>query len=261
MPTRNRETLKKYFKKGSMPSQSQFEDLIDSMFVKGEDEFGSKEGDYRINADSENRLMSFFANIDELKEEAIWTVDLDETDENLLINDVKGRSLVSLSAKGRVGIGTKKPSYTLDVRGPVSMKGRIGDHNNVWSQKTFEADGDWQTIIAGIDSLEALEVVAGVGDPEKDKYALIQAVAICAAPVKPWFFGLIRRTRNSIQTVQGFNGSCRSKMDLRWKRDKEANTHYLQIRSRRNYKLETGGIKVSLTKLWYGPTEKKQTDE
>ena len=261
MPTRNRETLKKYFKKGSMPSQSQFEDLIDSMFIKGEDEFGDTGGDFEIKANAENRLISFFANIDELKEEAIWTVNLDETDENLLINDVKGRSLVSLSAKGRVGIGTKKPSYTLDVRGPTSMKGRIGDHHNIWSQKTFAADGDWHTIINGIDSLEAYEVVAGVGDPEKDRYALIQAMAVCATPVKPWLFGLIRRTRNSIQTLQAFNGNCRSKMDLRWKRDKETNTHSLQIRSRRNYKLETGGIKVSLTKLWYGQIEKTQKDE
>lgn len=261
MPNRNRETLKKYFKKGSMPSQSQFEDLIDSMFVKGEDEFDAQGDGLDVTADTDNRLVSFFANIDQLKEDATWTIKLDHTDENLLFNDVKDRTLVSLSAKGRVGIGTKVPNFTLDVRGPVSMKGRVGDHQNIWSQKNYEADGSWHTVLSDIKDPEAFEVTAAIGDPEKQRYAIMHSIAICAAPVKPWLFGLIARTKNKITTTQAYNRSCRSKMDLRWKRNKEGDCHLLQVRSRRNYKLEKGGIRVSITKLWYGPFEKKNADE
>lgn len=260
MSKQNRETLKKYFRKGAMPTQNQFEDLIDSMFVRGEDQLDAGHGDLNVQANSQNRLINFFANIQELKSKAIWTINLDEKSENLLISDGEDRTLLSLSAKGRLGIATKNPQHTLDVRGNVAMRGRIGDYKNVWTEGKIAANGKWQVVVGGLPGCDAFEVLASVGNLEKERYAMLQAIAVCARPRTPRFFGLFRRTKNTIQTVQAHNGCCRSKIDLRWKRNDSDNTHQLQIRTRRSFE-EGKTIKVSLAKLWHGALEKTKNDE
>jgi len=235
-----------------MPSQRQFEDLIDSMFVKGEDDydFGEQEGQHDVVADTKNRLLNFFQNIDNLKERRIWGVELDEESKNLLFTDEESRTLLSLSPRGRIGIATRNPDYTLDVKGPVAMRGRVGDYKNLWSGGKILANGQWQTLLADLKGPQAFEVMAGASNKQKDKHTLLHATAICAAYKRPWLFGLIKRSKNKVQIVQAHNGCCRHKIDIRWKRNHEKETHELQIRTRRNYG-ENSPLKVSVSKLWH----------
>lgn len=252
MPKQNRETLKKYFKKGAMPSQRQFEDLIDSMFVKGEDDydFGEQEGQHDIVGDTQNRLLNFFANIDNLKERKIWGVELDEETNNMLFTDEEQRTLLSLSSKGRIGIATRNPDYTLDVKGPVAMRGRVGNYKNLWSQGKLLANGKWQTVLTDLKGAHAFEIMAGASDLEKEKYSVLHATALCSGYKKPWLFGLIRRSHNTVQVAQAHNGCCRYKMDLRWKQNAEQETHELQIRTRKKFG-ENVPLKISVSKLWH----------
>jgi hypothetical protein len=122
----------------------------------------------------------------------------------------------------------------LDINGVVSARGRIGA-----TKGQAKADGLWHDITEPLDGCRAFEVVAGVGEKERGRYALAHAVAVNAF------------NRNAkIDSRQSHFGSRCDKIELRWVGETHAYT--LQIRTRCAYG-EHIAIQYFLTDLWFDP--------
>src|SRR5687768_1683478 len=128
MAARNRRTLKEQFKKGVMPSQASFEDLIDSMVNKYDDGF-SKGVDHGLMLSPEGsskRLLSFYRSLAD--NAPSWAMELrnDNAGKGLFLGECDKEPSLFLLSGGNVGVGTAAPAFTLDVNGIAAMKSRIG---------------------------------------------------------------------------------------------------------------------------------------
>lgn len=237
MAIQNRDTLKKRFKNGEMPTQRHFEDLIDSMVNKADDGL-SKCIDHGLMLAPEGKstkLVSFYKSIEE--KVPAWAIELAE--------DSKGKALqigeegrkepaVFIQSGGNMGIGTATPGYDLDVNGLAGMKGRIG----TFRKGEVPGNGKWQTIAEGLDGCNALEVMAGIGGLQGEgKYALLHAIAVST-------YG---RSKSKIKKVQAHYGWFWNKLCIRW--SGTTFNYSLQVRTRRNYG-EGVNIKFHISKLW-----------
>ena len=126
MPKRNRGTLKHYFEKGSLPTQDQFQDLVDSMLNMVDEGFDkSPENGLEISSlGNYDGLINFCRNND--SNHPLWSIRYDPSKAKLLIVNREKKSVLTLDPDGRVGVNTQDPQWQLDVEGVVSSKGRIG---------------------------------------------------------------------------------------------------------------------------------------
>ncbi|MCU0443437.1 MAG: adhesin [Microscillaceae bacterium] len=234
MSLQNRNTLKNFFRKGQMPSESNFMDLIDSMINKVDDGM-SKNIDDGLTLSpigTSKKLMSFFKSIED--KNPAWSIEIDSGSANLDINNHLGDSIVTLKNDGKVGINNRNPQFALDVKGITGLQGRMG----TYQQGKVLADGKWHKIIEGLNGCYAFEVVAGVGKKRTGKYALIHAIALST-------FG---RSSNRIQINQAYYGTRCNKIDLRWTGD--TYNLSLEMRTRCSYDGEYY-INYNITNLWF----------
>jgi hypothetical protein len=116
---KNRDALKGYFKKGDIPTQEQFADLIDSMLTQDDDNISKLPNDpLRITASgAEEKLLNFYR----VGEDGnpTWQIKLNLGGKSgLSIGDATTSRLFIESGTGNVGIGTTDPgSYKLNVQG------------------------------------------------------------------------------------------------------------------------------------------------
>ena len=236
----DRESLKNNFEKGAMPTQQDFEDLVDSMFHKQDDGLISEDDGLKLSPKgSAAKMISFFNSLNDFKP----TWGLEQYPRNTgefglnLVNG-QGESKLFIQEGGNIGVGTMEPADKLTVSGNVSMQGRRG----TYAAGKVPGDGNWHTIISSLNECSAFEVIAKVGKSGKGLYGMVHALAMSA-------FG---KSNNTIQKTDAYYGSFRNKMDLRWTGD--VFDYSLQIRSNRDYG-EESMIKYYVTNLWWEDEE------
>jgi hypothetical protein len=240
MAKKNRNSLKNAFREGAQPSAESFGDLIDSVLNVVDEGFEKTDGDgFKITQlGGKGKLISFYENLS--VHQPAWSMRLGRENRQLIVGDENGEpALTLLAGRGekpaaRIGINNDKPAYELDVNGVVAARGRIGsDRGGV------KADGLWHDITSALDGCHAFEVMAGVGDKESGRYALLNAVAINAF-----------NRNGKINSQQSHFGSRCDKIELRWRGETHAYT--LQIRTRCAYG-DHVAIQYFLTDLWFDP--------
>jgi hypothetical protein len=238
--TFGREELKEHFKNGRLPTEQHFAHLIDSTINKQEDGFSKDEENGMLVAalGSSKRLVSFYKTNDDLN--PFFRIEKDERENEALrfqaYTKPEGEDDKSffLHNNGSMGIGKPcDPDHTLDVNGFVGMQGRVG----TFLSGKVEANGQWHSIIKGLNNCSAFEVMARTGIKGSGKFAITHATALSA-------FG---HSRGKIRKTAAYYGFCWNKISLRW----TGSTHNydLQIRTGSNY---GKGIDIyyKITKLW-----------
>jgi hypothetical protein len=256
MAKQNRKTLKNYFGKGNLPTESQFADLIDSALNLLDDRFDhtAKDG-FKITTTGDNEgLFSFYDG--DNPQDPRWSMGLEESRDELVfrngkVNPETGKPDTTLSlGQGKIGVNKDNPQTELDVNGVISATGRQGNY----ATGLVLADGKWHNLTEELEGCHAFEVMAGVGKKTTGKYALLHAIAINAHHPEGWLFNLLNRKRR-IRPTQSYYRSVRDKLKLRWKSTGKQgrNTLYkMQIRTNSDYG-EDIRIQYSLTNLWFDP--------
>ena len=240
MSMKDRKTLKNYFKKGFVPSEANFENLIDSGINKIDDGFSktSKDGLMISGIEGSDKLLSFYESIED--EEAQWVIALNhegkENKNDLQINSPSSKEPVfTLHKEGRIGINKAQPKSELDVNGWIHSKGRAGSYT---AENTVPADGKWHPITPELNHCQAFEIVARTGVKGTGKHAVIHAIAVSAYGNS---HSKIRKTRSC------YNFWKPVKLMLRWTGSTYA--YKLEIRCKQNLGKDVL-IKYFLTHLW-----------
>lgn len=234
MSVQNRSTLKSFFRKGQMPSEAHFNDLIESMINKVDDGM-SKTIDDGLTLSpigTSNKLISFYKSIED--KNPAWSVEVDSGTSNLNFKDHKGDSVLTLNNQGRIGIQQNQPRYELDVNGVAGMTGRIG----TLEQGQIPADGKWHEVVVDLDGCNAFEIMAGVGKQKTGKYALLHAIAIST-------YG---KSRPKIRKTQAFYGVRCNKIQVRWRGT--TYNYKLMMRTKCSYGSDHF-VRFYLTNLWF----------
>jgi hypothetical protein len=242
MAMKDRNTLKHYFKKGDIPSQAEFENLIDSGINMIDDGFSktSKDGLMISGVGGTENLLSFY---DEIQDEtAQWVISINKKGivnqdmNNLQIKSPENKiPLLTINKKGKIGINESKPQKELDVNGWIASKGRIGRYS---IENTVPANGKWQPITPSLNYCQAFEIVARTGIIGTGKHAIMHAIAVSAYGNS---CSSIRKTRSY------FNFWKPVKLQLRW--TGSAHEYQLEIRCKQNLGNDVL-IKYFITQLW-----------
>lgn len=246
MPLLDRESLKNFFQAGRMPSQSNFEDLIDSSMNKVDDGFSKSEGQGLQLApeNSTGGLLSLYESTTAIQSQQppAWTFTLQKDGSGQALAMVNPRNQLTgfyLQPGGNVGLGTLTPQAKLEVAGDVLSTGRKGSYTDQKiNPATVLADGKWHPIITGLDGLHGFEVVASASGPKgQGKYALIHAIALST-------YGNSKSAIN--YTSARYKGWC-LKLQLRW--TGTTNSYNLEIRTRKNFGTNVP-IKYAITQIY-----------
>jgi len=246
----DRNALKNKFKKGRMPSEQDFSNLIDSMVNILEEGFDktSRDGLKISQLMGSGRLLSFYKNI--AVESPQWFLELSTSENKLHFGTPQSPRVLSLYSHGggdeqntlrvAVGINKESPQTTLDVEGTIASTGRMGKVGDM----AAPADGEWHDITSALTGCEAFEIVAGVGGQDADgKYALLHATALNT------FNG-----KSSINAQDAHFGNKCNRLELRWQPvPEQGQFHFkLQIRAQCSYGKNIW-IKYHITRLWFDP--------
>ena len=255
MARKNRNTLKNYFRNGSVPSQDQFEDLVDSTLNIIDEGFDKtlEDGLKLSQFGNTGKLMSFYK--DSMVNNPLYFLNVDQ-DDNLVLSAERQRSVLFLPEdvesdfRLRVGINTDLPENELHVGGVIRSEGRIGVASRV-DQKELEvpADGKWHDITGILTGCHAYEVMAGVGGRKtQGRYALVHAVALNAFNPKGPIFNFLN-LKKRIKPQHSYYRSRSDKLRLRWNNG-EGRAYSLQIKTNSNF---GDGIQIRyyLTRLWF----------
>jgi hypothetical protein len=186
-----RAQLKKKFEAANIGYES-YRALIDSTINKKDDGIDIDERDgLRLAPGSDSgRLLSLFG--DRAGTSAEWFIRLNpDNNKGLDISSelTPGRTLFltvdeeyvddELQHEIRMGVGTSKPQFTLDVEGTVAMRARVG----TFKAETIPADKQWHTILSegdGLSDCQAYEIFAHIYDNQTERYSLTHAVVMIA---------------------------------------------------------------------------------
>lgn len=252
-----RAQLKKKFEAANIGYES-YRALIDSTINKKDDGIDIDERDgLRLAPGSDaGRLLSLFG--DRAGTSAEWFIRLNpENTKGLDISSelTQGRTLFltveeefvddELQHEVRVGIGTIKPQFTLDVEGTVAMRARVG----TFKADSIPADKQWHTILSesdGLNDCQAYEIFAHIYDGKTERYSLTHAVILIAKGRKG---ERIKITRAGSRYLWG-----RFLNRIKFRIKREYGKEVVQMRARDHYGFTVDGkpklIFYRVTKLW-----------
>lgn len=253
MSSRNRETLRNYFKAGEMPTEGHFVDLIDSMLNMHDEGFckSVEHGDEIYAAMGHDALISFYR--DQKPGDVLWRVQLGRTEDQLQIGSGESTpALLSLDAQQRVGIGQPKPRDLLDVGGTLACEARRGRWKDE-ERPDVLANGEWQDITPDLHGCQGFEVMAGTGRQGSGHFSLLHAVALNTYNPGGGLLAWFKQRRGIRQTRSWWGRRC-DRLELRWCGSHGREAEYrLQIRSGCDFG-PGQRIQVQLTQLWTDPT-------
>ncbi|MEM7658695.1 MAG: hypothetical protein AAF399_21405 [Bacteroidota bacterium] len=265
---RPRETLVEIFKGGKATGKN-YVDLIESTVNIQTDgiDFDKDNGLKLTSRGSSHKLMSFYEAMSNDRNPA-FTFHLNP-DSRQGLNLTEGREQSRLffesgqgNRLGRIGIGTTKPSFGMDVRGVVGMQGRAGN----FATGKVMADGSWHTIKDNLHGCMGFEAMAHINDEEDERFALTHAILLMSGGKK-------RGSKVKATMVRAgskwFWGRFWNKILFRWKLDEENSKrsgerrYLLQIKTRTHYGTKNGQSKelfYRLMLLWDRNFEKEVHD-
>lgn len=244
---KDRKTLKSYFEKGRLPSEANFEHLIDSSVNKIDDGFSKTENEGLMlsNIGDSEKIISFYENIED--DFAQWAINLNKFDNrdkgpraalNFIVpgNDSDSdKTVLTLTHDGHIGINKPDPAFDLDVKNLIASKGRTG---TFCEDSEIPADGKWYRIIENLNYCQAFEIVARTGIKDSGKHALLHAVAVSA-------YGRSHSRIRITGARYSFWRPC--KIQLRWTGD--TFSYHLEMRCKQD--LGYGQrVKYYVTQLW-----------
>jgi hypothetical protein len=241
MAVLNRKTLKNFFRRGNMPTEVNFTDLIDSSVNKVDDGFSKnmEDGLQLAPTGSSRKVLSFFDNIKDAS--ASWHISLNPTNRNkgISISDNNDDTRFFVRDGGNIGIGTMQPRFALEVNGMVGMKGRVG----TYATGEIPANREWHTILSGLDSSNAFEIMAEVrGIKGRGRYAMMHAIALST-------YG---RSKSKIKKTHAYFGWFWNRISARWIGD--VHDYSLQLRTMSNYGMDEHNepimIRFNVIRLW-----------
>lgn len=214
-----RGALKNLFKRGSVPTEVGFSDLIDSTVNKIDDGFAqsSTEGFMLSPKGPDQKLMSFFESMRDSEAAFSMSMNPNRHSQGLSFNAGKDSALF-LRSDGNVGIGTTMPNFKMEVDGMLGTKGRIG----TFLAGKIDADARWHSVIKDLDGVQAFEIIAYVGGrPGRGKYGLTHAIALST------------HGKGKIQQIRASYGWLWQKIKFRWAGTED--NYRLEVRSAGNY--------------------------
>jgi hypothetical protein len=239
----NRATLKGFFKKGRVPTEVHFSNLIDSTINKIDDGFAKTvENGLKLSPTGDSKkLLSLY---DDIKEkDPQWEVEINptETAHGLSFTERDQGSRVFLRNGGQVGIGTMHPEHTLEVKGTVGMSSRVGTYQAI---SQVSADREWHIILDQLEGCQAFEIVAKVeGVKKRGKYAMAHAIALSTHG----------GYNNKIRVTQAHYGWFWHRLKFRWKRSDDGK-YRLEMRTVGHYGNDEENkvvqIKYHICSLW-----------
>ena len=241
MALKDRDTLKNLFKKGKLPSENSFGDIIDSTINKIDDGFSKsmKDGLMLSPVGKSKKVLSIFSKVTD--KEAQWSVETEDgagdskTETQLHFKTSEDEKLLTLSDEGRVGIGNDAPVHELDVRGTTAMSARVG---NRAEDALAPADGKWHTILSDLNYCNMFEVVARTGLVKTGNHAMVHALAMSS-------YG--NSSAKIKHTYVRYSWWRPLRIKLRWTGD--TYNYKLQIKSTKNLG-KNAMIKFHVTELW-----------
>jgi hypothetical protein len=272
MAKQNRETLKRFFGAGKLPSEEHFADMIDSSlniidegFAKS-DEYGFEITPQKGLDDKEN-LLSFFRKLtDKLPS---WSISYHAKNEELQfihtdLSSSERKTVLSLDRDGKVSINNpgfvneanpelaaNNEGIQLDVDGAIRSPARLGVGLN--QEASVPADGEYQPITEKLYGFQALEVVAKVELREERRFSIMHAIALNAYNPS-WKILNFWNRGNRIKIHQSYHSGPRDRLKLRWETVPDEDNpglslYRLCIKSAFKY---PGDVKINyhVTKLW-----------
>lgn len=267
MSRKGKEYLKDVFRQGALPTESNFALLIDSMFNLEDDEFERLiDGPLQLHLTPKQdqgeldggSVLEFFNHEVGRGNESAWKFSVTEKKDDdeggdLIISDRSGRKLLRFTQDGKIILSTDE----LKLNGTLARAGDKGTFKSTdkdgESLKAPKADGEWHPIVANVKPCQMYQVVAGVGYPKGDDYALAHAVASLVPRTRTfWDFMPSFTPRNAkIQITQSHSSRLNCKLDFKWT-DQGDGTFNLEVRTRKDF----GGkatIQCNVTKMWFDP--------
>lgn len=250
----NRRELMDLFKNGNIPSENDFEKLIESTLNLNEDGFSKnpEEGFVIKPEDSFNNFITFYKHKNDIdpffsiaKEETgapavkIVPYNNSSASKHEELENVKDAQIY-FHTNGAMGIGQQANKMCkLSVNGFTSMQGRTGSYLT----GCVDADGLWKPIkpeSGFFDGCQAFEIIARAGKPDSRKYAIMHAIALSAYGGKS--------SHQRIRRTCARYGFFWNRIRLRW-RNAGPNNYWLEIKTSSHYS-DGGTIEYRITKLW-----------
>jgi hypothetical protein len=131
---KSRTTLKDYFKKGAIPKESDFADLIDSILIQDEDNILKPPNDpLSIKATGADEALINFYRVEQGEKKINWQLKQKPGDKaGLSIGDATGVSRLFIdNAGGNIGIGTLEPKSLLSIAGGAAIGANYAKANAV----------------------------------------------------------------------------------------------------------------------------------
>lgn len=181
---KNRTTLKERFKKGAIPTEADFADLIDSMLNQAEDNISKLPNDaLRVTATGVDEAVVNFYRVENSEEKLAWQFkQKPDGKAGLSISDTVAPRLFIENGTGFVGVGTTTPKAKLQVLGGAIMpdSGNLDTAGILFPPDPGGGTGDkaWIRYYARTANIEHTTLELGVSNDPQDHIALMPSGAV-----------------------------------------------------------------------------------